>query len=84
MELAAALQERGYPLEVPLEHLRSGAGRWEGDEHLWECTQRALVQLLTDAGWSDVEGFPIDQVPPDWPVAFRGPQWQVAATGVAK
>ncbi len=78
--LAEDLQAQGYVLEVPLEHLRHGAGRWMGDVHLWECTAAGIVDLLEVAGWVDIEDVGIERVASFWPVAFRGPRWQCAVS----
>lgn len=78
VNVAARLQDEGHVLEVPLDQLRFGAGRWHGDVHRWECTHPRLVTLVADAGWNNVRALNIEDVPPVWPVAFRGPRWQVA------
>lgn len=78
VEVAARMEAAGEVLEVPLVQLRYGAGRWAGDEHQWECTLAGLVILVMETGWVNVTGVPIDEVSSFWPVAFRGPRWQVA------
>ena len=83
VELAEVLQLQGYALEVPLEQLKYGAGRWAGDEHKWLCTRRQLTDLLQAAGFKEIVELSIDQVPRLWPVAFRGPKWQVGVGGLA-
>ena len=83
VKLAEQLQADGYALEVPLDQLRYGGGRWVGDVHMWECTRRRLVDIVFDAGWEYVVPLTIDQVPAEWPVAFRGPRWQVAVRAQA-
>ena len=80
VQLAEQLQSQGYALEVPLEQLRHGAGRWSGDVHHWECTAGGLVELLEAAGWRDIEDVGIDNVASFWPVAVRGPKWQCAVS----
>ena len=45
VEIAARLQAEGHALEVPLDQLKYGGGRWVGDVHMWECTQRRLVEI---------------------------------------
>lgn len=79
VQLAMGL-EVSQTLEVPLEQIRHGAGRWSGDEHRWECTGRALYRLLEATGWVDVTDVGIANVPAEWPVAFRGPRWQCAVS----
>lgn len=74
---ARAMAEAGT-LEVPLDSLRFGAARWDGDQHLWECTPDIIVGLLDDTGWAGIEEVDINDVPDMWPVADRGPQWQCA------
>jgi hypothetical protein len=83
VEIAARMEAAGEVLEVPLEQLKYGAGRWAGDEHKWECTLAKLTLLLVEAGWVNVTGFRIDEVSTLWPVAFRGPRWQVAVRAEA-
>jgi hypothetical protein len=78
VNIAARLEAEGHVLEVPLDQLRFGAGRWAGDVHLWECTHAQLVNLVADAGWNNVQALNIEDVHGLWPVAFRGPRWQVA------
>lgn len=78
VEVAARMERDGATLEVPLDQLRFGAGRWLGDVHRWECTLAGLTVLLIESGWSKVTHFGIDEVGAFWPVAFRGPRWQVA------
>jgi hypothetical protein len=67
-------------LDVTLESLKYGAGRWPGDEHRWECESRDIMSLLQVTGWSDVREVGINNVPDMWPVADRRPQWQCAVT----
>jgi hypothetical protein len=78
VNVAARLEADGHVLEVPLDQLRFGAGRWHGDVHRWECTHVGLVSLVVGAGWDNVRALNIEDVPSVWPVAFRGPRWQVA------
>lgn len=84
VKLAEKLQSEGYVLEVPLEQLRHGAGRWAGDEHMWECTASGIIALLRAAGWKDIENVGIENVPSFWPVAVRGPRWQCAVSARSK
>lgn len=67
-------------LEVPLEQIRHGAGRWQGDVHRWECTEWGVYRLLESTGWVDIARVGIKNVPALWPVAFRGPRWQCAVS----
>lgn len=78
VDVAERMEATGETLEVPLDQLKHGAGRWAGDEHMWECTLGGLVILLIEAGWVKVTGMRIDEVSSFWPIAFRGPRWQVA------
>jgi hypothetical protein len=84
VKLAEKLQAQGYVLEVPLEHLRHGAGRWAGDEHMWECTAAGLTRLLRTSGWKSIENVGIENVAEFWPVAVRGPKWQCAVSARSK
>ncbi len=79
---ARGLELGGYVLEVPLDQLRWGADRWGGDVHRWECSKEAIAALLHVTGWRNVQPLFIEDVPPEWPVAVRGPKWQcgVSAT----
>lgn len=72
--------ELSQTLEVPLEQIRHGAGRWQGDVHRWECTSWAVWRLLQVTGWVDIRDIGIENVPARWPVAFRGPRWQCAVS----
>lgn len=72
--------EISQTLEVPLEQIRHGAGRWEGDVHRWECTSFAILRLLQVTGWGDIKNVGIANVSDVWPVAFRGPKWQCAVS----
>ena len=63
-----------------LESLRHGGGRWSGDEHMWECNEMKVVDLLTKTGWTDIKTMSIDEVSSYWPVADRAPRWQCAVT----
>jgi hypothetical protein len=65
-------------LDVTLESLQYGAGRWCGDEHRWECSPPAIRKLLRVAGWWHVESLIWDDIPKEWPIAERGPRWQCA------
>lgn len=58
--------------------LRNGADRWSGDVHRWDCTETALVKLLTAAGWSTVTPMSVEEVAINWPVADARPKWQCA------
>lgn len=75
--IAQRMAEAGT-LDVTMDSLRFGAGRWSGDVHQWECTSAGIVNLLQTAGWREITPMWIDDVPPEWPVAYRGPQWQCA------
>lgn len=80
IEVAEAFADAGIALEVPLEQLRYGAGRWAGDIHRWECSSVAMMALLRVTGWIAIRRMDISEVPEMWPVAFRGPKWQFAVT----
>lgn len=61
------------------ESIYSGAGRWAGDEHLWETTGGQVARLFLDAGWPVVHHIgPVQLLEGGWPVADRGPTWQYA------
>lgn len=79
LERAEGMAQRGT-LDVTLDSLRYGAGRWAGDVHQWECTPSQLRQMLRVAGWGQIQEMSINDVPPQWPVAYRGPQWQCAVS----
>lgn len=68
-------------LDVSLDSLRYGAGRWSGDHHEWECNQEQLAMLLQEAGFT--VGFPTMAaiVAEGWPVADPGPRWQAVVEG---
>lgn len=83
VDRAQQMAEAGT-LEVTMESLRCGAGRWPGDEHQWACTPTIIVDLLDVAGWSDVTDVGISAVDPLWPVADRTPVWQCAISATAK
>lgn len=78
--LIAAGMAVSQTLEVPLEQIRHGADRWEGDVHRWECTRQGIQRLLLLTGWKNVKVLGINDVNSMWPVAFRGPQWQCAVS----
>lgn len=61
-----------------MDQLRHGADRWGGDVHHWECTTAKVIELLVEAGWSDVTDVGIENVPPFWPVVDRRLRWQLA------
>lgn len=65
-------------LEVTLDSLRYGADRWGGDQHRWECSAYDITALLRASGWDNSSSIGINNVPADWPVADRNPQWQCA------
>lgn len=77
VDVAQQMAEAGT-LDVTMESLRYGADRWPGDEHLWECTAAKVIDLLTGAGWVDIQDVGIANVAAFWPVADRRPQWQCA------
>jgi len=77
IDYALGMQVAGT-LDVPLDSLRYGASRWDGDVHRWECSAAAIRKMLQVTGWSSVQQLPWDTVPEEWPVADRGPRWQVA------
>lgn len=58
--------------------LRYGAGRWNGDVHLWETTGSKVAELLRNAGWPTVAEVELGRLDESWPVADRGPTWQYA------
>lgn len=68
----------GYP-EQTLEDIRGAKGveHIPGASHQWVCTESLLVQVLTDAGFANVEPMPIEQVPAFWPVVSYV-TWQAA------
>lgn len=79
VEVAMKLGETGQ-LDRPLDGIRLGGCRWDGDEHKWEPTARLIVKLLNETGWTDVRDVGIEHVAAFWPVADRGPRWQCAIT----
>jgi hypothetical protein len=77
VDYALGLQVAGT-LDVPIESLAYGAGRWSGDVHRWECSADSIKAMLRATGWNRIEQLPWDNVPEEWPIAERGPRWQVA------
>lgn len=77
VDVARGMQVAGT-LEVTLDSLILGADRWYGDVHRWECSVGAIIKMLLVAGWHDVQELPIDDVPAEWPIAYRQPRWQCA------
>jgi len=61
-----------------LDTLRHGAGRWSGDEHMWETTGPAVAKIIRDAGWPVVHVMTINQLEGGWPVADPTQLWQYA------
>ena len=61
-----------------LNSLLYGGHRWEGDDHKWETNEKEITELLTIAGWSEIQSIGISNVGVEWPVADRAPQWQYA------
>lgn len=74
--------ERAGTLDVSLDSLRYGAGRWSGDHHEWECTEKQLAMLLVDAGFAVLYDYMDDVVANGWPVADPGPEWQACVRGI--
>lgn len=66
---------KDYPEAV--EGIRYGAGRWSGDEHLWESRASTMKKLLVDCNWeySQKELWEIDTV--FWPLTSQI-GWQFA------
>lgn len=75
--IAQGMAEAGT-LDVTMQSLTGGAGRWPGDEHRWHCSAMDLLLMLRYTGWTRRERMGIDSVPAMWPVADRGPRWQCA------
>jgi hypothetical protein len=70
-DLLYAIKAHGDPLGNDRSHC-----------HLWDCTDTAVVDLLTEAGWSDPAEFPLGELParyPDIPVIALA-EWQFAVT----
>lgn len=65
-------------LDVTMESLAYGAGRWSEDVHHWECSAPAIIKMLRVTGWEYVKQVVWDSVPEEWPIAERGPRWQCA------
>jgi hypothetical protein len=82
IDIALQMKDAGT-LDIPMESLLYGAARWPGDEHQWACTAGDLVAMLDHTGWGEATPMKIDDVPAEWPVAVRGPQWQCAVSAVA-
>jgi predicted SAM-dependent methyltransferase len=67
-----------------LDSISHGGHRWPGDDHVWDTTAAAVVDLLREAGWPVVTdlggmaGLAGLAEGPEWPVADRVPQWQYA------
>lgn len=77
INVALEMQAAGT-LDVSIESLAYGAGRWSFDVHRWECSVEAIEVMLHVTGWSHVERLVWDDVPAEWPIAERGPRWQCA------
>lgn len=82
VERAQAMADAGTLLDITMDELRHGAGRWSGDVHHWECTPQAIISMLRATGWKEVSEVYMETVPADWPVAFRGPRWQCVVSAV--
>lgn len=80
MELARAMDVTPWHT---LDEIIHGGRRWPGDEHQWECTTDAVMELLNQAGWQKITNVGITNVDSWWPVADRGPRWQLAVTARA-
>lgn len=63
--------------------VRCGAGRWAGDEHLWDCTSDQLEMMLHVAGWAKVTPVSLEEAALLWPVADPRPRWQCAVGALA-
>jgi len=82
LDRAQAMADAGTLIDITLGELRDGAGRWSGDVHHWECTPGKIIDMMRDAGWCEVSEVYMHTVPPDWPIAYRGPAWQCVVSGV--
>lgn len=70
--------DRADPADVELvESIRYGGQRWEGDCHLWACTEALVVEAL-ERVFGNAHPVPIVAVPVYWPVVSRI-GWQCAA-----
>jgi hypothetical protein len=67
-----------------LRAIMSGASRWYGDQHRWDCHQLRIEGMLRSAGWRNVRSVNLMNLErtAGWPVASRV-QWQCAALGRA-
>lgn len=78
---AQELQATGQlDTNTTMDSLINGGHRWEGDEHRWHCTARAIEALLRVTHWTNVAQVNFNEVPEFWPVADRGPRWQCAVS----
>lgn len=77
---ARQLHRAGLLDDLTLHGAIHGAGRWAGDEHLWECETDLLLALLARAGWYDALPLPVrPETLAGWPVTSFAP-WQCAVT----
>jgi hypothetical protein len=80
VDRARRLHERGEITTETLDGAVHGAGRWHGDEHLWECTEQRLLDVARLSGL-DAQPVPIDSPDlDDFPVVSRA-LWQCAIVG---
>lgn len=80
VDRARRLHERGEITTETLDGAIHGAGRWHGDEHLWECTEHQLLDFARASGL-DARPVPIGSAELDaFPVVSRAP-WQCAIIG---
>lgn len=77
---ARALHEAGEIDDETANGAIYGAGRWSGDEHLWECGQERLLTLALASGLfaapMEMDSYILDR----FPVVSRAP-WQCAVYG---
>lgn len=73
------MYNRGQIQERLLLQMINGEHRWPGDAHLWQCHAKAVVELLRNSGWCQVQSIDVVSVHSMWPLTSRV-GWQCAVT----
>lgn len=67
---ARAMHKEGKISEADLNLIVNGAGRWNGDEHLWETNGGEIYNIARAAGWGVAQPYDLKLLMLDgWPVA---------------
>lgn len=65
------------------EHYQDADAEWTEARHHWNCYAKRVADVLSEAGWVDVEVLPgMSSVEIDWPVVSRV-EWQCAVSARA-